>query len=141
MEQNMIFFQGQNSKETFTYWSNGKWHHKWPRSNACGAGKELYNEILNIDTLHQGKYLIITYGNYPENTKRTRVFKESCQINKEEMGWRFEIGQFDIDSYDLLLGLDFFIKIDAMVDVEKGLIQIRQGPGNNVQVLPLNVND
>jgi hypothetical protein len=57
------------------------------------------------------------------------------------MGWRFEIGQFDIDSYDLLLGLDFFIKIDAMVDVEKGLIQIRQGPGNNVQVLPLNVND
>jgi hypothetical protein len=57
------------------------------------------------------------------------------------MGWRFEIGQFDIDSYDLLLALDFFIKIDAMVDVEKGLIQIRQGPGNNVQVLPLNVND
>jgi hypothetical protein len=45
----------------------------------------------------------------------------------------------DIDSYDLLLGLDFFIKIGAMMDVEKGLIQIKQGPRNNVQVLPLNM--
>jgi hypothetical protein len=39
------------------------------------------------------------------------------------------------------LGLDFFIKNDATVDVEKGLIQIKQGHGNNVQVLPLNVKD
>jgi hypothetical protein len=45
----------------------------------------------------------------------------------------------NIDSYDLLLSLDFFMKIGAMVDVEEGLIQIRQGPGNNVQVLPLNM--
>jgi hypothetical protein len=45
----------------------------------------------------------------------------------------------DTNSYDLLLGLDFFIKIGAMVDVEKGLIQIRQGPRNNIQVLPLNM--
>jgi predicted aspartyl protease len=28
----------------------------------------------------------------------------------------------DIDSYDLLLGLDFFIKIGTIVDVEKGVI-------------------
>jgi len=28
----------------------------------------------------------------------------------------------DIDSYDLLLGLDFLIKIGAIVDVEKGVI-------------------
>jgi hypothetical protein len=28
----------------------------------------------------------------------------------------------DIDNYDILLGLDFFIKIGTMVDVEKGLI-------------------
>lgn len=45
----------------------------------------------------------------------------------------------DIDNYDLFLSLDFFMKIGAMVDVEKGLIQIKQGPRNNVQVLPLNM--
>jgi hypothetical protein len=28
----------------------------------------------------------------------------------------------DMNSYDILLGLDFLIKIGAMVDVEKGLI-------------------
>jgi hypothetical protein len=49
------------------------------------------------------------------------------------------VGQFDIDIYDLLLGLDFLIKIDAMDDVEKVLIQIRKGPANNVQTLPLNI--
>ncbi len=43
----------------------------------------------------------------------------------------------DTDSYDVLLGLDFLIKIGAVVDVEKGLIQIRRGPGTNVEVLPL----
>jgi hypothetical protein len=43
----------------------------------------------------------------------------------------------DTDSYDVLLGLDFFMKIGAVVDVEKGRIQIRRGPGTNVEVLPL----
>jgi hypothetical protein len=43
----------------------------------------------------------------------------------------------DTDSYDVLLGLDFLIKIGAVVDVEKGRIQIRRGPGTNVEVLPL----
>jgi len=28
----------------------------------------------------------------------------------------------DIDNFDLLLGLNFFIKIGAFVDVEKGII-------------------
>jgi hypothetical protein len=37
----------------------------------------------------------------------------------------------------LLLGLDFLIKIGVVVDVKKGLIQIRQGFDNNIQVLPL----
>ncbi len=45
----------------------------------------------------------------------------------------------DINSYDLLLGLDFLIKIGAVVDVEKCLIQIGQGLGNNIQLLPLNM--
>jgi hypothetical protein len=43
----------------------------------------------------------------------------------------------DTDSYDVLLGLDFLMKIGAVVDVEWGLIQVRHGPANNVDVLPL----
>jgi hypothetical protein len=43
----------------------------------------------------------------------------------------------DTDSYDVLLGLDLLIKIGAIVDVEQGLIQVRRGPGSNVEVLPL----
>jgi hypothetical protein len=30
----------------------------------------------------------------------------------------------DIDNYDLLLGLDFLMKIGVVVDVEKGVIQV-----------------
>ncbi len=45
----------------------------------------------------------------------------------------------DTDSYDVLLGLDLLIKIGAIVDVERGLIQVRHGPGTNVEVLPLTV--
>jgi hypothetical protein len=43
----------------------------------------------------------------------------------------------DIDSYDVLLGLDFLIKIGAIVDVERGLIQVRHGLGAHVEVLQL----
>lgn len=45
----------------------------------------------------------------------------------------------DIEKYDIFLGLDFFIKIGTIVDIEKGMIQIRWGLGNNIQVLPLNM--
>jgi len=43
----------------------------------------------------------------------------------------------DTDSYDVLFGLDLLIKIGAIVDVEQGLIQVRRGPGVDVEVLPL----
>jgi hypothetical protein len=43
----------------------------------------------------------------------------------------------DTDGYDVLLGLDFLMKIGAIVDVECGLIQVRHGPGSDVEVLPL----
>jgi hypothetical protein len=36
-----------------------------------------------------------------------------------------------------LLGLDFLIKIGVIVDVERGLIQVRHGLSANVEVLPL----
>jgi len=43
----------------------------------------------------------------------------------------------DTDSYDVLLGLDLLVKIGAIVDVEQGLIQVRKGPGADLEVLPL----
>jgi len=43
----------------------------------------------------------------------------------------------DTDSYDVLLGLDFLMKIRTIVDVERGLIQVRKGSGVDVEVLPL----
>jgi len=43
----------------------------------------------------------------------------------------------DTDSYDVLLGLDLLIKIGAIIDVEQGLIQVRRGPGSDVEILPL----
>ncbi len=45
----------------------------------------------------------------------------------------------DTDGYDVLLGLDFLMKIGAVVDVERGLIQVRYRPGAHVEVLPLTV--
>jgi hypothetical protein len=45
----------------------------------------------------------------------------------------------DTDSYDLLLGLDFLIKIGAIIDVEKGVIHVCNGLEMEVEVLPLNV--
>jgi hypothetical protein len=45
----------------------------------------------------------------------------------------------DIDTYDLLLGLDFLMKIEAVVDVEKDIIQVRHGFGAIMDMLPLNV--
>jgi len=43
----------------------------------------------------------------------------------------------DTDSYDVLLGLDFLMTIGVVVDVERGLIQVRHDPRSNVEVLPL----
>ncbi len=45
----------------------------------------------------------------------------------------------DIDTYDLLLRLDFLMKIRAVIDVEKGVIQVRNGLGVVIEVLPPNV--
>jgi len=45
----------------------------------------------------------------------------------------------DTYTYNLLLGIDFFMKIGAMVDVEKNTIQVSHGPRVDVEMLPLNV--
>jgi len=45
----------------------------------------------------------------------------------------------DINSYDLLLGLDFPMKIGVVVDVEKGVIQVQNGPNVAVEVSLFNV--
>jgi len=43
------------------------------------------------------------------------------------------------NNYNLLLGLDFFIKININVYMEKKIIQIRHGLGNNIHLLLLNL--
>jgi len=40
----------------------------------------------------------------------------------------------NIDEYNLLMGLDFLMKIRAVVDVEKGLIQIKNSLGLDVEM-------
>jgi hypothetical protein len=45
----------------------------------------------------------------------------------------------DTNSYDIFLGLYFLIKIGIVLDIEQGLIQVRQGHGTNAQVPPLNM--
>jgi len=47
----------------------------------------------------------------------------------------------NIDDYNLLMGLDFLMKIKVVMDVERGLIQIKNSPKLNVQVLLLNIID
>jgi hypothetical protein len=59
------------------------------------------------------------------------------QIGKTSCSMVFMV--VDIDSYDVLLRLDLLIKIGVVVDVGQGLIQVRQGHGDNVQALPLNM--
>jgi predicted aspartyl protease len=51
-----------------------------------------------------------------------------------ETNWSMTFMVVDMDNYDVLLGLDFLIKISAIVDIECGLILIKQGPRLNVQV-------
>jgi hypothetical protein len=41
---------------------------------------------------------------------------------------------FDTKNYDLLLGLEFFLKIEIIIDAENGVIQICNGPRMEMQV-------
>jgi hypothetical protein len=45
----------------------------------------------------------------------------------------------DIDSYDLFVKLFFFMKIETIMDVDKGVIQVYNGPRMEVEMLPLNM--
>ncbi|CAK9864811.1 unnamed protein product [Sphagnum jensenii] len=45
----------------------------------------------------------------------------------------------DTDNYDVLLGFDLLIKIGAIIDIEQGIIQVRRGPGTDVEILPLSM--
>jgi predicted aspartyl protease len=80
----------------------------------------------------------------------SETYKTASRIVTQAMGWIDEVSVkargvpcamtfmvVDTDSYDVLLGLDFLIKIGAIVDVERGLIEVRHGPGPDVEVLPL----
>jgi hypothetical protein len=45
----------------------------------------------------------------------------------------------DMDIYNLLLGFNFLMKIGAIIDVGKGILQVCNRPSIIVEVLPLNV--
>ncbi len=64
---------------------------------------------------------------------------EEVQVKIGEVKCSMTFMVVDTDGYDVLLGLDFLMKIGAVVDVERGLIQVRYGPGAHVEVLPLTV--
>ncbi len=64
-----------------------------------------------------------------------RIDKVPVKVGGVQCAMTFMV--VDTDSYDVLLGLDFLMKIGAVVDVEWGLIQVRHGPETDVEVLPL----
>jgi predicted aspartyl protease len=66
-----------------------------------------------------------------------RVDEVQVKIGGVQCAMTFMV--MDTDGYDVLLGLDFLMKIGAVVDVEQGLIQVRHGLGTHVEVLPLTV--
>ncbi|CAK9269612.1 unnamed protein product [Sphagnum jensenii] len=67
----------------------------------------------------------------------SRVEEVQVKIGEVKCSMTFMV--VDTDGYDVLLGLDFLMKIGAVVDVERGLIQVRYGPSAHVEVLPLTV--
>jgi hypothetical protein len=82
------------------------------------AGSEMYKTALGVVTQALG-----------------RIVEVPVKVGGVQCTMTFMV--VDTDNYDVLLGLDFLIKIGAIVDVERGLIQVRHGPGTNVEVLPL----
>ncbi len=66
-----------------------------------------------------------------------RIDEVQVKIGSVQCAMTFMV--VETDGYDVLLGLDFLMKIKAVVDVERGLIQVRHGPSTHVEVLPLTV--
>jgi len=82
------------------------------------SGSETYKTALGVVTQALG-----------------RIDEVSVKVRGVQCTMTFMV--VDIDSYDVLLGLDLLIKIGAIVDVERRLIQVRRGSGTKVEVLPL----
>jgi hypothetical protein len=64
---------------------------------------------------------------------------EGLHVFIGETSYRMAFMVVDTNNYDILLGLDFLIKIGIVLDIEQSLIQIKQGYGENVQIPPLNM--
>ncbi len=84
------------------------------------SGSETYKTALGVVTQALG-----------------RIGEMPIKVGRVQCNMTFMV--VDTDNYDVLLGLDLLIKIGAIVDVEQGLIQVRRGPGTNVEILPLTV--
>jgi hypothetical protein len=103
-----------------------------------------FMSIISVVVVHELGIIHLVSG--------VKIYKTTFGVVTQAFGWIIDFpikdGDvqrlmmfmiIDINSYDLLLSPDFLIKIGEMVDVKKSLTQIKQGPGNNVQVLPLNM--
>ncbi len=66
-----------------------------------------------------------------------RINEIVAKVGKIQCFMTFMI--IDTNNCDLLLRLDFLIKIGVVGGVEKGTTQVEQGPENNIHVLPLNM--
>jgi predicted aspartyl protease len=82
------------------------------------TGSETYKTVLGVVTQAMG-----------------RIDEVPVKVGGVQCAMTFMV--MDMDNYNVFLGLDFLMKIGAVVDVERGLIQVRHGPRSNVEVLPL----
>jgi hypothetical protein len=81
----------------------------------------MVHELGIIHLVSKSKYYKITFGVVTQVLRR--INELIVRVGDVQCLMTFMI--VDINSSDLLLGLDFLIKIGVVVDVEKGLIQVK----------------
>ncbi len=108
----------------------------------AGIGASMF--IMAIGIIHEIgiMYLVIRYESYKTTSRLVtqvigRINEIVVKVGKIQCFMTFMI--IDTNNCDLLLRLDFLIKIGVVGDVEKGNIQVKQSHGNNIHVLPLNM--
>ncbi len=107
-----------------------------------GNGASMSNMAVRVVRELGIMHLVTRFESYKTTSRLVtqvvgKINEITVKVGKIQCVMTFMI--IDTDNYDLLLGLDFLIKIKAIGDVEKGTIQAGQGPRNNIHVLPLNM--
>ncbi|CAK9276216.1 unnamed protein product [Sphagnum jensenii] len=86
-----------------------------------------------------GNENLFSYTRVPRRRAPVEVAPRGAMPIPEVVGEGVGASRDTSISYDMLLALDFLMKIRAVVDVERGLLQVRHCPGTNVEVLSLTV--